>query len=168
MFIQKIMEVNEEKFKETRKKAKEFYGSLSKIYCPYLGEDVNFNSEGFEHILFKSWNRGRSEIEQYTRLRLLPKAVEVIEKSHTLQEYNEENMFVRQKINSRWERRRKLVKYYVFIALFPDKGIRFKVICKQIEGGKPFFWSVYPSWRKKKNILRQEKKIFYTGNLEKD
>jgi len=162
------MEISEEKFKETRKKAKEFYDSLDKVYCPYLDEDVNFNSEGFEHILFKSWNRGRSRVEQYIRLRLLSKVVEVIKKSHTLQEYNEENMFVRQKINSRWEHRKKLVKYYVFIALFPDKGIRFKVICKQIEGGKPFFWSIYPSWRKKKNTFGQERKIFYTGNLEKD
>jgi len=162
------MEINEEKFKEVRKKAKEFYDSLNRVYCPYLSENVNFNSEGFEHVLFKSWNRGRSKVEQYIRLRLLSKAVEVIKKSHTLQEYNEENMFVRQKINSRWEHRRKTVKYYVFIALFPDKGIRFKVICKQIEGGEPFFWSVYPSWRKKKNILGNKQKIFYTGNLEED
>jgi len=162
------MEISKEKFREVREKAEEFYNSLNKVHCPYLGKDVNFNSEGFEHVLFKSWNRGRSKVEQYIRLRLLPKVVEVIKKSHTLQEYNEENMFVRQKINSRWERRRKLVKYYVFIALFPEKGIRFKVICKQIEGGEPFFWSIYPSWRKKKNASGEEKKIFYAGNLEED
>jgi len=162
------MEINEEKFKQTKEKAEKFYKSIDSIYCPYLKTNVNFNSEGFEHILFKSWNRGRSKVEQYIRLRLLSKVVEVIGKSHTLQEYNEENMFVRQKINSRWDRRKKFIKYYVFIALFPDKGIRFKVICKQIEGGKLFFWSVYPSWRKKKNILGQDKKILYTGNLEED
>ena len=164
----KKLKIIEEKFKKTKEKAKEFYNSLNKVYCPYLGKDINFNSEGFKHILFKSWNRGRSEIEQYIRLRLLPKVVEVIKKSHTLQEYNEENMFIRQKTNSRWERKKKLVKYYVFIALFIDKNIRFKVICKQIEGGEPFFWSVYPSWIKKKNVLGEEKKIFYVGNLEED
>lgn len=162
------MEINKEKFQETKKQAEEFYKSVDKVYCPYLETNVNFNSEGFEHILFKTWNRGRSRVEQYVRLRLLSKAVEIIKKSYTLQEYSEEKMFVRQKINSRWEKRMKIVKYYVFIALLPDKGIRFKIICKQIEGGEPFFWSIYPSWRRKKDISGRERKILYTGNLEED
>ncbi len=162
------MEINEEKFKKVREEAEKFYESIDKVYCPYLKADVHFNSEGFEHLLFMSWNRGRPISEKYIRLRLLPKAAEIIKKSHTLQEYSERKMLVRQKINSRWEKRMRLVKYYAFVALIPDKGIRFKIICKQIESGEPFFWSVYPSWRKKKDIFGKEKKIFYTGDLERD
>ncbi|MEA3272549.1 MAG: hypothetical protein U9P90_02675, partial [Patescibacteria group bacterium] len=62
----------------------------------------------------------------------------------------------------------KLVYYYVFIALIKEKGIRFKIIVKQIEGGTLFFWSVYPSWRIEKNFNGNRKKIFYSGNLEED
>jgi hypothetical protein len=162
------MEISEEKFKEVRNKAKEFYDKVGKIRCPYLNSDVHFNFEGFEHLLSKSWNRGRSLLEQYTRLRLLPKVVDIIKISHTLQEYDERKMFVRQKINSRWEKRLKNIYYYVFIALVKEHNIRFKIVVKEIEGGSPFFWSVYPSWRIVKDYNGNNKKVFYSGNLEEE
>lgn len=162
------MEIDDEKFEKIKGEAKEFYRQLDKVRCPYLDTEINFNSEGFEHLLTKSWNRGRSHVEQYMRLRLLPKVVEIIKKSHTLQEYDERKIFVRQKINSRWEKHAKNVKYYVFISLIIEKGIRFKIIIKHIEGGEPFFWSIYPSWRIEKDSNGNKKKISYTGNLEED
>jgi len=66
----------------------------------------------FEHLLFRAWEKRRSQREQYTRLRLISLAPEIISKSHSLQEYDERNLFVRQKINSRWEKRLKKVFYY--------------------------------------------------------
>ena len=111
------MEIPEEKFKTIREQAEEEYKNIDKIRCPYLNDEVHFNNEGFEHLLFKSWNRTRSRIEQYTRLRLLKLAPEILKKSHTLQEYDERKIFVRQKINSRWERRVKIVRYYIFLSL---------------------------------------------------
>ena len=162
------MEINDDNFKKVKKEAKEFYSQLDKVRCPYLDTEVNFNSEGFEHLLTKSWNRGRSRGEQYMRLRLLPKIVEIIKKSHTLQEYDERNIFIRQKVHSRWEKHLKNIKYYVFISLLIEKGIRFKIIIKHIEGGQPYFWSIYPSWRIEKDNNGDKKKIFYSGNLEAD
>ncbi|MFA6486240.1 MAG: hypothetical protein WCT40_02640 [Candidatus Magasanikbacteria bacterium] len=162
------MEIAEEKFEKVKNGAKTYYDGLGPVSCPYLKKDVHFNKFGFEHILSKSWNRGRSKIEQYTRLRLLPKVVEVIKLSHTLQEYDERNMLVKQKINSRWEKRPKTVKYYVFIAVMVAFGVRFKVVVKEIEGGSPFFWSIYPSWKKEIDCNGGMKKVFYSGNLEED
>ncbi len=156
------MEIDDKKFEELKQKAKQEYEKIGKVWCPYLGDHVHFNNEGFEHLLFKTWNRGRSKLEQYTRLRLLPLVPKIITKSHTLQEYGEDKMFVRQKINSRWERRMKLVRYYVFVAII--KTVRFKIIIKEIEGGENFFYSLYPSWKTTKDSLK--KKIFYSGNLE--
>jgi len=78
-------------------------------------------------------------------LRILPKVVDIIKYSHTLQEYNEVKIFVRQKINSRWEKMFKTVRYFVFIALLVEQNFRLKIVVKEIEGGQPFFWSVYPS-----------------------
>ncbi|MDD4990108.1 MAG: hypothetical protein PHW31_02250 [Candidatus Pacebacteria bacterium] len=162
------MDIDEQKFEKVKKEAKDFYDKICAVRCPYLKEDVHFNEEGFGHLLSKSWNRGRSKIEQYIRLRLLPKVVEIIKISHTLQEFEENQMFVRQKINSRWENRFKIVRYYVFIALIKEHNIRFKIIVKQIEGGVPFFWSVYPSWRTETTSNGGKRKVFYSGNLEED
>lgn len=162
------MEIDDKKFNEAKDDAKKCYESLGRVKCPYLEDEVHFNSEGFEHLLSKSWNRGRLKVEQYTRCRLLPKVVEIIKKSHTIQEYDERKMFVRQKINSRWENRCKIVRYFVFVALLIEHNVKFKIIIKQIEGGQPFFWSVYPSWKIKKDENGAEKKVFYSGNLEED
>lgn len=162
------MEITEEKFEKVKSEAKAYYGGLGPMRCPYLKKDVQFNKYGFEHILSKSWNRGRSRAEQYVRLRLLPKAIEVIQLSYTLQEYDERMEMVKQKINSRWEKRPKMVRYYVFIAVIVTLGVRFKVVVKEIDGGLPFFWSIYPSWRKDVDCNGGLKKVFYSGNLEED
>jgi len=160
------MEIPEDKFKIAREQAEIEYKNIGKIRCPYLCDDVHFNNEGFEHLLFKSWNKTRNRIEQYTRLRLLKLAPEILKKSHTLQEYNECKLFVRQKINSRWEKRIKIVRYYVFIAII--KNARVKIIVKEIEGGVKYFYSLYPSWKVTTNNDGKQRKVFYSGNPETD
>ncbi len=162
------MEVDDKKFDKLRKQAENDYESIGKVWCPYLKEDIHFNTTGFQHLLFKSWNRTRSRNEQFIRLKLLPLAVEVISKSHTLQEYNESRIFVRQKINSRWQKILKTVRYYVFIVVIRDKKVRIKVIVKEIDGGAKFFHSLYPSWKVAKDSFGARKKIFYSGDLEQD
>lgn len=157
---------DEEIIKETKERVEKEYKSIQKIWCPYLEDFVNFNTEGFEHLLFKSWNRTRSLSEQYTRLRLFHLCPEIIRKSHTLQEYDERKMFIRQKINSRWENRLKTVYYYVFIAII--KKVRLKIIIKEIEGGNKFFYSIYPSWWVIKGNAGGTEKKFYSGDLEND
>lgn len=156
--------IDDRKFIETRNITKKQYQQIGKIRCPYLEDYVHFNNEGFEHLLFKNWNRTRSRNEQFARLKLLHLAPIIISKSHTLQEYDQRNVLVRQKINSRWEKRLKLVKYYVFIAIL--KEVRLKIIIKEIEGGEKFFYSLYPFWRITKEDVKR--KIFYSGNLEED
>lgn len=161
------MKISKEKLEKAKQEAKDFYAKIGGIKCPYLKTKVNFNNEGFEHLLTASWNRGRSSIEQYTRLRLLPKAVEIIKTSHTLQEYDEKQIFVRQKTNSHWENKLKNIEYFIFVAFYPEPKMRFKVVIKHIEGGQPFFWSNYPSWKKIVNN-NGNKKTFYSGNPEED
>lgn len=162
------MDIDIEKFEKVKKEVREYYGKLNVVYCPYLKTNVHFNEEGFGHLLSKSWNRGRSVMEQYTRLRIVPKVIEIIKIAHTLQEFDERNILVRQKINSRWEKRMKTIRYYVFVALLKEHDFRLKIIIKEIEGGKPFFWSVYPSWKVTNDVNGNKKKVFYSGNLEED
>ncbi len=155
-----------EKVKQAKEEAGKEYNKIQKVWCPYLNDYVYFNIKGFNHLIFKSWNTTRTLAEQYTRLRLLRFVPEVVNKSHTLQEYDERKMFVRQKINSRWESRMKVVYYYVFVAII--RKARLKVVIKEIEGGEKYFYSLYPSWWKVKSIDGCEKKKLYSGDLEKD
>lgn len=88
------MKISGENFAQRKAEAKAFYDSIEKVRCPFFNDDVHFNSEGFEHIRFKAWNKSRTQQEQYTRYRLIPLAVSIIKRSGTLQEYDERNIFV--------------------------------------------------------------------------
>ena len=158
------MKISQEKFNSVKVKAEEFYKKISKVYCPYFQENVSFNAKGLNHIKFKNWNRTRLIEDQYLRLKFLHLAVEVIKKSHTLQEFREAKGFERQKINSRWERRLVEIKYYAFVAIL--NNVRIKVIIKEAGGGNKFFWSICPFWRQKKDRNGKNKKILYDGDLE--
>ncbi len=71
------------------------------------------------------------------------------------------------KRNSRRERILVPVKYYGFVAIIKFK-VKIKIIVKEIESGQPFFWSVIPFWKTKKDsITEQTKKVFHDGDLEK-
>lgn len=158
------MKIDPIKFNGVKQEVKKYYKSINKIKCPYLKDEVYFNAKGFQHLLSKSWRRGRTRAEQYTRLRLFPLAVKIISKSHTLQEYDKRKILIRQNINSGWQKRTKITRYYVFVAIIKD--VRLKVIIKEIDGGVKFFYSLYPSWKVVKNYNGNQKKVFYSGNLE--
>jgi hypothetical protein len=64
--------VTEEKFEKVKLQAEQEYKEIGKVKCPYFNDYVHFNTEGFDHILFKSWNKPRLREEQYVRLKLLP------------------------------------------------------------------------------------------------
>jgi len=146
------METEKEKLQRVKIEKLTFYSKIRKVKCPYLQKEVHFNKDGFNHLLSKSWNRGRSIKEQYVRLKLLPQAVNIVKTSHTLQEFDECQIFVRQKINSRWEKRLKRVQYYVFVAFLKDRSLRLKVIIKEIEGGEPFFLECLSFLENKKTL----------------
>jgi len=159
------MEIDPVKFENVKREAEESYKTIGEVYCSYFKEKVAFNVKGLNHIKLKEWNKARSVVEQYIRLRLLRLAPLVIGESHTLQEFYETNRFERQKINSRWEQRLIRVRYYGFVAII--KNTRIKVIIKEIEGGKKFFWSIIPFWKPKRDEFGNKiKKILHEGDLE--
>lgn len=143
------------------------YRTIGPVKCPYFnGDRVYFNSEGFEHVIFKEWNKTRSREEQYTRFRLLPLVVSIIKRSGTLQEYCEKNVFVRGQSKGRWTKVMKLVRYYVFVAIVKD--LRLKVIIKEIDGCQKNFHSVYPSWKTVMDDDGNQQKKLYKGDPEFD
>lgn len=159
------MDIPIEKFDRTKQEAESFYKFLGEVRYPYLDVPVSFNAKGLDHIKFKEWNRTRSIAEQYVRLRLLSLAPDIVRTSHTLQEFYETNRFERQKINSRWEQRVIRVRYYGFVAVM--RKTRVKVIVKEVEGGKHFFWSIIPFWKTRRDAFSGKiKKILHEGDLE--
>ncbi len=79
------MDIDNEKLNLVRKQAEEEYEKIGKVKCPYLNDFVHFNTVGFQHLLFKGWNKTRLRTEQYIRLKLIKLAPLVIGRSHTLQ-----------------------------------------------------------------------------------
>lgn len=163
-----MMNIEIEKFNQIKQEAEDWYKNVNKIVCPFLNRKVSFNAKGLDHIKFKAWNKARSVSDQYLRLKFLRLAPKILEKSGTLQEYNETKNFERIKSNSRWQKLMIPVKYYGFVAVL-DYKIKVKIIIKEVHSGQPYFWSIIPFWKNKKHPITNEiKKVFHEGDPEND
>ena len=153
----------EEDFEKTKIKAEELYDTIKEVHCPYFDEKIAFNVKGIKHLKFKTDQQARSQADQYARLKLIHLAPEVLKLSKTVQGISEKRKIEYQKMNGRWERVMKLVRHYEFIAVL--RGVRVKVIVKEVAGGDKHFWSVIPFWGiDKENSSR----ILFSGNPEFD
>jgi len=154
---------DEKDFLEVKDEAEEFYKTINDIYCPYFKEKVSFNTKGLKHLKFISNRQARPRKDQYSRLKLIRLAPEVLEQSHTLQGIWQIRRFETQKMNSRWEHVMKDVIYYEFIAVV--NTVRVRVIVKQVLGGEKHFWSIIPFWGIDK---KTSKRVLHSGDLEND
>lgn len=150
-------------FNEVKAKTEAFYKTIGKICCPYFQEDIAFNAKGLRHLKFKSDQQARLREDQYTRLKLIQLATEVLKKSHTVQGVWQTRKFEDIKTNSRWERLMREVVFYEFIAVLDN--VRIKVIVKEMHGGEKHFWSVIPYWGIDK---MNSKRVLHSGNPEHD
>jgi hypothetical protein len=163
-------EIERQKMLEkVKNKAETTYKKTGSVFCPALNKNINFNTKGLDYIKFKDWNKTRLASEQYLRLKFLKKVPEILKKTTTMQEYKEQKTFERVKSNSKWNKKMVNVKFYGFVSItnLDSNGmIRIKIIVKEIEGGEPYFWSIIPFWKCKKDpILKQTKKVFHDGDL---
>lgn len=150
-------------FEKIKSDAETFYQSIGEVFCPYFQEKIPLNTKGLKHLKFKADQQARTNQDQYTRLKLLRLAPEVLKKSHTVQGVWETRKFEELKTNSKWKRILKDVKFYEFIAVL--ENVRVKVIVKEVEGGQRHFWSVIPFWSIDKAT---SKRILHSGDLEHD
>jgi len=139
------LEFTVEEFHTVRFRADSQYSAIGSIRCPYFQDNVAFNTEGFRHLLFKSWNRGRDRRDQFMRLKYVQRAPEILRLSRTVQGIQRANERERRRSHGRWERALVQVTYYEFVAVIEDR--RFKVVVKQLPAGGRMFWSLIPFWR---------------------
>ena len=156
------LEFTEEEFMSVKQSAEALYKTIGSVNCPYFREQVNFNTEGLEHLKFKTWNKARKRNDQFMRLKLLRLAPQIIQNSKTLQGVWETKLPVRRKRHGVWESPFTNVTFYEFIAVMENK--RVKVIVKQFEGGEKFFWTMIPYWR----TDGFQNRVLYNGNPESD
>ncbi len=107
-------------FKEKRRKD---YNTWKPIYSPALGEQIFFNSKGFNHLRFRTDGTPRNFREALYKLRLLPLVRSVIYKARKVDEY-----------------RKGRVEYWGIVEAVGKKKI--KVILRRIGKGRIHFWSV--------------------------
>ncbi|MEK7622126.1 MAG: hypothetical protein AAB415_03015 [Patescibacteria group bacterium] len=148
-------------FTATKETAEKFYNEIGAVRCPYFAEKISFNAKGIRHLKFKSDEQARSREDQYSRLKLIHLAPEVLKLSRTVQGIWHTKCFEIQKTHSRWEKVLKDVSFYEFMAVL--ENVRVKVIVKEVSGGEKHFWSIIPFW----GIDRiSSKRVMHSGNLE--
>ena len=158
-----MLQFTEEQFEEVKTKGEAFYKAVGEIYCPYFKEKVSFNARGLEHLKFIQREKARLEKDQYMRFKLIHLAPEVLKSSHTVQGILETKKFEKIRINNRTESLLQPVVYYEFIAVI--KRNRIRIIVKQIDDNKKFFWSIIPFWGMNKDTMTR---ILHDGIPEED
>ena len=132
-------------YEELREDALKFYNSINKITSPAFHQDIYFNAEGFNHIIFKRARTEREKSSQILRFKLLPLAVKLLKISTTYQEFEETIKEIEVKEFKKKIKKTKPVKYWWIIAIIDGRKI--KVIVRKIgDNGNIHFWSIVPAW----------------------
>lgn len=145
------------KLKECLEKAKIIYIKNNEIYCPYFQNKITLNSDGFNHLQYKPNRMPRNVSAQIRKLTLLKKAIEIIPKIGTLQEYRMRTEKVGNKGKDKFFKT-KQVQYWGFHAILGEKKNKLIVVLKQVGDGKIIFWSVMSDNRQK----------LYTDGIDED
>ena len=154
---------NYEKLKED---AQKFYNSIGNVFSPVFQNNIFFNSEGFNHIIFKGAHSERERSSQILRFKLLPLALKLVKTSTTYQEFEETLKEFEVKSFKKRIKKTKAVRYWGIIAIIDGRKI--KVIIRKIgEDGQMNFWSIVPAWVTNKY---RDTKFFNTmkGNPDED
>ena len=75
-------------YEKLREDALKFYNDINNVFSPSFNQKVQFNAEGFNHIVFKRARSEREKSSQILRFKLLPLAVKLIKISTTYHEKN--------------------------------------------------------------------------------
>lgn len=153
-------------YEKLREDANNYYNAIGKLHSPAFNEEVAFNAEGFNHIVYKTARTERERPSQILRFKLLPLARKLVEISTTFQEFEETIKEFNVKRHKKKVKVSQPVKYWGIIAIIDGRKI--KVILRKIgENGRMHFWSIVPAWAT--NKYRDIKFITtMKGNPEED
>ncbi len=143
----KITDADLVEYELTKVTASELYKTFGTIKCPAINTnsgEVVFTSEGFNHLIYRIKKQERHKKVQIMRFRLLPFAKKLLEKTTTIQEFEEYPREINTVHHGKHSKRFVQVKDYGFVGLIGKW--RIKVVVRQIGEGKHQFCSVMPAW----------------------
>lgn len=120
---------------ELKQKARQQYNELGGIYCEPLKARVNFNADGYYHMLFKSSREKRTVAQQYSRLVLVPLIKPVLYNAKKIHETRIEEVNIRgvKKVRTCYS----LIEY-----VGENLDVKVKVVVRQTGSGNYYFHSV--------------------------
>jgi hypothetical protein len=122
-----------------RVKARETYNKIkSPVWCKCLHRKINFNAQGFHHLLYDGLGHERSQPEQRYKLLLIPLIPSVLATAPDAT-YKK----VKERINRKKNSPVKEIEYWGLTALVgKERDVKVKIILKRIGAGQIIFWSV--------------------------
>jgi len=124
--------------------SRKIYSLQSQIWSPYFNDHIFLTSDGLNHLQYKNNRTPRNTREQLLKLLLLPRALEVIKKAGTLQEYRRSLEKIGNPQRDGFYKT-KQIEYWGFHSIFGENNLRkIVVILKRVGDGKVIFWSVMP------------------------
>ncbi len=132
-------------YEKLKADALKFYNEIGRVHSPAFNQEIQFNAEGFNHIVYKNPRNERERSSQILRFKLLPLAVKLIKESTTYQEYEETLKEFEVKSFKKKELKTISVKYWGIIAITDGRKIK-AIIRKKGENGIMHFWSIVPAW----------------------
>jgi len=146
----------EQELHELIEASSKLYKTQGEIQCPYFNGKITLNADGFNHLLYKPNRLPRNVEEQRLKLRLLKKALKIIKKAGTLQEYRLRIEKVGKPARDGFIKT-KQVEYWAFHDIVGElKKFMVRVILRRVGDGKIIFWSVMPHGKINKQKLYQE------------
>jgi hypothetical protein len=137
----------DKQFEKLKSDTEAYYSSVGHVKCAALNDAmVHFTSEGFNHLRY-SKKKARSKVDQAAKFKLVKRAVMLLQKTTTIQEYSERQEEIHKKRHKKLSKEWSVVGYWGFIAII--NGVRLKVVVKRIDNSKYLFWSVIPVWQSK-------------------
>ena len=132
--------------KPYKQQIKTIFDQTKHVKCPaFHNERIICNAKGINHLIYKGNRSRRPKDRIETNIRLLPRAIQLLQKSTFWQEESTHN---HDTVTSH---------FWAFEAVVDDR--RIKVIVRQVGNGEKNFWSVIPAWRKDRfGILNAKKR----------
>ena len=139
-------DVDFDEFRTLKKQTENEYKKILTVFCPALKSEVIFNTDGFHHLCYDNTRAERGKKVQRAKFIFLNKAVKIIEKTTTIQEFRCGICPVGKKDRSGL-RKTKVIKWFAFWGIISvEKRTRIRVVVRQIGDGQFHFWSVMPFW----------------------
>jgi hypothetical protein len=132
--------VTASRYKEAKRKAKEIYVKIGKVWCPALHDQIAFNKKGFDHLTWQG-KRSRRRNEQMRRFALLAYAPEILSAPHDDFKYREAEQTFRGKLHGMKNKMTSLARFWGFEGKAEDGNVR--VVVRQIGNGQKHFFSIF-------------------------